>query len=141
MTPGAPRLVLAAERRRQALELRREGHTYKEIGERVGFSLTAARKAVHQGLDALNLESAELVAELRAIENARLDHFLRIIWPKIEEGNLGAIDRGLRIMERRAKLFGLDMPTRIAPVSPDGATEFGVRGLAALLAGMACHES
>jgi hypothetical protein len=37
-------------------------------------------------------------------------------------------------MERRARLLGLDMPVRIAPTSPDGQEEYGVRGLASLLA-------
>ena len=31
-----------------------------------------------------------------------------------------AIDRMLRIMDRRAKLLGLDMPTKVAPTTPDG---------------------
>lgn len=33
---------------------------------------------------------------------------------------LAAIDRLLKIEERRAKLLGLDKPTKIAPTNPDG---------------------
>jgi hypothetical protein len=32
------------------------------------------------------------------------------------------IDRVLKILERRARLYGLDAPTKIAPTRPDGQT-------------------
>lgn len=37
----------------------------------------------------------------------------KAIWPAVIKGDLLAIDRLLRIMERRAKLLGLDAPKRI----------------------------
>jgi len=33
---------------------------------------------------------------------------------------LAAIDRAIKLMERRARLLGLDAPTKIAPTNPDG---------------------
>ena len=41
--------------------------------------------------------------------------------PLLDDGpRLAAIDRLLKIQERRSKLLGLDKPTKIAPTNPDG---------------------
>jgi hypothetical protein len=37
---------------------------------------------------------------------------ITVLWPQVAKGNQGAVDRVLRIMERRAKLLGLDAPTK-----------------------------
>jgi hypothetical protein len=39
-------------------------------------------------------------------------------------GQLGIYDRIHRIGERRAKMLGLDAPTKIAPTTPDGAQQW-----------------
>lgn len=51
--------------------------------------------------------------DLRRLELSRLDEALRAIWPKVKKGDLFAIDRYLKISERRAKLVGLDSKTEI----------------------------
>lgn len=33
---------------------------------------------------------------------------------------LAAVDRAIKLMERRARLLGLDAPTKVAPTTPDG---------------------
>jgi hypothetical protein len=38
----------------------------------------------------------------------RLDSMFAALWPKIEAGNLAAIDRAIRISARRSILFGLN---------------------------------
>jgi hypothetical protein len=48
----------------------------------------------------------------RRHEAERLDELESAIWPNAMAGNLDAIDRCLAIMERRARLLGLDAPTR-----------------------------
>jgi len=42
------------------------------------------------------------------LELERLDAMQAAIWDDAMNGHLGAIDRVLKIMERRAKLLGLD---------------------------------
>ena len=42
----------------------------------------------------------------------RLDGLLLALAGPIKAGHLGAIDRALHIMERRARLLGLDAPTK-----------------------------
>lgn len=53
-------------------------------------------------------------AELRELELDRLDRLQVRVWGKAIEGNVGAIDRVPRIMERRARLLGLDHADGIA---------------------------
>lgn len=39
---------------------------------------------------------------------------------------LAAIDRAVRLMERRARLLGLDAPAKVAPTTPDGDKPYQV---------------
>lgn len=39
---------------------------------------------------------------------------------------LAAIDRAIKVMERRARLLGLDAPTKVAPTNPDGDKPYAV---------------
>jgi hypothetical protein len=50
---------------------------------------------------------------MRALENARLDRAQTAIWSKVIAGDLASIDVFLRISQRRAKMNGLDEPTRV----------------------------
>ena len=55
-----------------------------------------------------------LADDYRGLHLARLERTLRAIWPRVLNGDLLAIDRALRILEREARLLGLDAPTQIA---------------------------
>ncbi len=115
--------VIAKER--QALELRRAGVTYDLIAERVGYSERgAARKAVVRALRRTLEGPAEDVRELEA---DRLDRLQSGLWAQAMKGNLGAVDRVLRLMERRARLLGLDQPTQVqAEHTGDIVLNFGI---------------
>jgi hypothetical protein len=51
-------------------------------------------------------------------------HSTRSAWahlqPSMRKGNPRAIEVGMRVAERAAKLAGLDMPTKIAQTDPEG---------------------
>lgn len=112
----------AAERRRQALELRKAGATYDAIAQQLGYkSRDGAWRAIRSALKDVCREPAE---DVRDLEINRLDAMLLAIWQQVRNGNHGAIDRALRIMERRAKLIGLDMPMKFAPTDPTGQNEY-----------------
>jgi len=49
-----------------------------------------------------------------------LDGMLAGIWQGARKGNVSHIDRVLKIEERRAKLLGLDAPTKVAETDPEG---------------------
>lgn len=95
----------------QATMLRLAGLTFADIGERLGVSDDTARLAVKRHLDRAEVWSA---AELRRVENARLDRVQAAIWTKVLKGDLAAVGAFLRLSERRARLNGLDAPTAIA---------------------------
>lgn len=102
--------VKAADKQRQALELRKAGVTYARIAEQLGYrSPSGAHKAVELALKSVLSEPAE---EVRQLELERLDSMLLALWPQVRNGNHGAIDRALRVMERRARLLGLDAPVK-----------------------------
>lgn len=125
--------MLAAERRSAVLRLRKDGHSYTEIEESTGISRGQISKILTKALAEFDAEKRESANALRYLESARLDEVMLGIYPDALKGHLGAIDRTLRIMERRAKLWGLDAPSKIAPTDPSGANEYSGGGLASLL--------
>jgi len=98
----------AAVRQLKALDLRKAGLTYQAIGDRLGISRQAAHKLVKAAVDAVKADSAESASDLIAIESQRLDHMQVALWSSAMKGDPKSIDRILRIMERRARLLGLD---------------------------------
>lgn len=113
------RKIKAAIREAEAVRLRLEGASYREIAERLGYrGPSGAYKAVERAIGRLcPVERAET---LRRIEAARLDRLWRKLWRKLEEGDLSVVDRLLRIMERRARLLGLDAPAKAGLVLSNG---------------------
>lgn len=100
------------ERALKALAMRREGLPYRVIAERLGWGdESSARYAVARLLDRTE---AEQVAEMRYIEGERLDELQRTHWAAALAGDLDAGKMVLKVMERRARLFGLDAPSKVA---------------------------
>lgn len=107
----------AAERRVEALKRRIAGGSYRAIARELGVSEAQAFRDVQAELDKLAQQAQEEASRLRVLELRRLDEMLirlsPMLYPKSGDNvNLGAIDRALKIMERRAKLLGLDAPTQ-----------------------------
>ena len=103
------RRLQAHERHLQALELRKAGATYQVIADRLGYaSPRGAHKAVTSALKASLREAG---AEVRELELARLDAMLLGLWRRVQSGDEKAVDRALKIEERRAKRLGLDAAT------------------------------
>ena len=117
-----------------AARLRAEGKTYRQIAEIQGCSVPTAFHRVERACKAVPVEAVE---SLRTVEIERLDLLQRVALeqlvtdqPKIDHGRvvrdddgtpmidqaakLTALDKLLKIAERRARLLGLDQPTRIA---------------------------
>ena len=105
------RRLEAIERQRQALEMRKAGHSYPAIATALEYASTSgALKAVTSALTRTLQEPAD---EVRQLELTRLDAMLAAIWGRVEDGELPAFDRAQDIMKRRAALLGLDMPTKV----------------------------
>ena len=100
----------ARERAIRALELRRAGLNYDQIAEQLGYSQAAGvYNVVKRELERARIETADDVLNL---ELSRLDRMEAALWPAAARGEVAAIDRLLKIAERRAKYLGLDAPTK-----------------------------
>ncbi|MEY9937305.1 hypothetical protein [Streptacidiphilus sp. MAP5-3] len=102
-----------AERRRQAVQLRISGHSWQEIADLLGYSskgaaCTDVRRALEKAVEKLSIP----LEAHRQLEMDRLDAMQNALWDKVLEGDTKAIDTSLKLMDRRAKLLGLDAPQR-----------------------------
>ncbi len=114
---------------------RRGGQSYTQIAQLTGASKTMCHRLVQEALQEYRVRTETDTAEHVSMQLARIDSALQAISTQIQQGNLGAIDRLIRLEERRARLLGLDMPNKFAPTSPDGTAPYtgeGI-GLSALL--------
>jgi len=106
----------------EALRMRSRGFTYQQIADNMGCSKAAAYQRVSRALASI---PAEAVAEYRVLEGERLDNLLAIATHQaLTKKSLFAIDRCLAIMDRRARLLGLDAPIRqqVETITYDGST-------------------
>lgn len=100
-------------RETQVLELRRAGLTFDAIARELKIS--GGRSDAHKLYKrALTRTLQEPAAEIRQLEADRLDRLQVSVWAKAMRGDLGAFDRVIKVMERRAKLLGLDHADGIA---------------------------
>ncbi len=106
------RSVLRLERERRALELRRQGYRYDEIAAALGISVVGAWKIVQSAYKRTLQQCNEEVEINRRLDLERLEMALTRLWPNINANRGWAYERLLGILERRAKLLGLDMPAR-----------------------------
>ena len=106
-----------------ALRLRASGLTYEAIGEELGVCQQTANRYVLEALAKLRAEAGEAAQEVRELESMRLDRLLNAVWPQAEAGDIKAIETVLKLMERRAKLRGLDQPERSMTVTVTSSRE------------------
>lgn len=98
------------ERQLQAAALRIAGVSLQQIADRLGYAApSGAWHAAEAGLKAMFGDTPTSEREMaRRLELARLDEMLVGVWRKARNGDLGGIDRVLKIMERRARYLELD---------------------------------
>lgn len=107
-TPVSVAKATAAHERLTALNARRSGATFEEIAEQMGLPVKRVQRILQDALADARQQAGEVITELRAMEVSRLDALQASVWNAATSGNLFAVDRVLKIMERRAKLLGLD---------------------------------
>jgi hypothetical protein len=111
----------AAKRNRavKALDFRIGGATYRQIAAQLDVSESTAYEDVQDELGRLDTVATKKAERLRELEARRLDVLTLALSPGIRAGEPRAIVAAVRVMERRARLFGLDAPQKIT--GPDGA--------------------
>jgi hypothetical protein len=102
------------ERRRQVAHLRLAGVTdQKAIARQLGVSEPTISRDV-KWLDEQNRQlAAEDTAVWRGLQLARIERLIQAVWSDAVQGRYGAIDRVVLLLERQAKLLGLDAPAKL----------------------------
>jgi hypothetical protein len=113
--------IAQAEGKHDALELRKRGWAYREIGEHFGITTAAAHLRVKTALAECRKQTEELADDVREIELQRLDRSLKALELAIESGDARAIDTSIRLAERRARLLGLDTAQKHELSGPSGS--------------------
>jgi hypothetical protein len=108
----------------KVMNMRLEGLSYEQIGERMGFSSVRAYHIVKKELGRWTELRNESAAQLHQLEMARLDEMLAAVYPKAKKGDLASMDRVLTICARKAKLCGLDVADKNAAPTGDVVLQF-----------------
>lgn len=125
-----PLTVSVESNRLKALDLRGEGKSYRKIADALGIAVSRAHELVVEGLDELMVQSAESAEQVRALELVRLDDLLDRLIVKLSlqrkeftakdgqkvqapDPQERTVEMILKVMERRAKMLGLDAPQEI----------------------------
>lgn len=136
--------VTLTERRVKLVEYRNEGRQYHEFYEELGYATpSAASRDFQRCLEHVIAEERHSLEVYRQAELMKLDHLsvaaMRVLHrthyhvapngrivedpgggPLVDDGpNLAAMDRLIRIGDRRAKLLGLDQPQRLEVLTID----------------------
>jgi hypothetical protein len=109
----AAKSIKQQERATHALNLRRAGASYAEIGKALGVTKQRAFAIVKTQLDELAATVNEASTAVRQLELERLDAMQIASFQKAVRGETAAVDTVLRIMDRRAKLLGLNAPSEL----------------------------
>ena len=140
-----------AERDLRIFKMRQAGVSVSEIARRFGVTVSACNTAIQRQLQKLNKEALMAYPEVLRMELERLDALQQAAWPMtqhrkvtLDDGtevtadpDLKAIQQVLMIMDRRAKLLGMEQTTialtvdtsesipRAALAGADGAAAVG----------------
>jgi hypothetical protein len=97
------------ERQLQVVELRLAGEDFDAIAERLDITRRTALSLFSRAVENRKADIAERVDELRAIQLERIETGIVALWPAYSRGDLGAVDRMTRLLDRQARLLGLDL--------------------------------
>lgn len=114
--------VVVFENDNRCYDLRKAGLTYRQIASALDCSESRAYNGVQRVMRRISLKQSEDNADVLRMELDRLDALMTNMWPMTmphditsEDGDTvrvppsyEAVDRVLKIMDRRAKLLGLD---------------------------------
>ena len=122
---GANGNSVSRARQRKAnavLSLRIAGATWEEICVSLGYPTPRAAIVAFEKALEKQLHNDVDREKLRRLANARLERLLRSVWPKAinpdHPEHLIAVTKAKELIDRHAKLYGLDAPTEVVVHNP-----------------------
>ena len=110
-------------RRNRVLELRVAGLSYgdilvelkkdKRLSLSPGFSENSVIVDIVRSIEEIRSKSADYALEILEIDLLRMENLLMVYYNKALAGDVAAANLTLRIMERRARVLGLDTPRKV----------------------------
>lgn len=100
-----------AERRPKVMDLRLQGYTPEVIAHKLGILPSVVYADLKVLMSAAQAQNAEK-DEMRAMMSLQLSYLWHALQVAVKEGDVKAISVALKILERTAKLHGLDADTR-----------------------------
>lgn len=122
-----------AERDLRVFKMRQAGVSSQEIARRFDMTTASVNKAVQRQLEKMNKEALLAYPEVLRMELERLDNLQAAIWPmtqhrkiKMDDGtemavepDMKAVQQVLSIIDRRAKLLGMEVSANSINVNMD----------------------
>jgi Sigma-70, region 4 len=100
----------------QALRLRSLGYTYRRIAEEMGCNVGTAYSRVQRALAQI---PAEAVDEYRSIQRQQMDDLMATYLPQALAGDYKSAELVMKLLDRRAKLEGIDAPAKHEVITID----------------------
>lgn len=102
----SPAEIIIAERQLEAMKMRKEGWSYRDIGDHLGISDDTARRDVITALQAIQWTRDEQAVEVREMAMNRNHDAIKAIYERVLSGDVGAIDRLIRLNEQLLDIVG-----------------------------------
>lgn len=102
------------ERRAAVVELAKTGQPYRAIAKQLGIGSPGTVAKDIAAWAAETKPSTEASEELRKLQLEEINGLAVKLWAKLDgDDYLSVVDRLVKLMERKARLMGLDMPTQV----------------------------
>lgn len=100
-----------AEKRSRVVDLAKTGMSYRKIAAEVGYASPQSVANRIAEWAAETKPSAEATEELRKLQCEQIDALFEALWPRRDED--AAVDRLVKLMDRKARLMGLDLERNV----------------------------
>jgi hypothetical protein len=98
------------EKRAQVVELAKAGKSYRVIAKELGYASPQSVANRMAEWVAETKPTTEATEELRKLQAEQIDAVYQRLWPLLQTDDYAAVtDRLIKLMERKAKLMGLDL--------------------------------
>lgn len=104
--------IRAVQRAGDILEKKLKGWSLRQIAYEYDVSPGTIHRILVKEVEKQQKKTGDSADQVRFMMEQRLEFMWKSIYNQMNVGNTKAIDMGLRIMERQAKLFGLDAPEK-----------------------------